>query len=244
MKTFYANAVMREPNIASCWMLNDPMAALAAIDLAGLNPLVATAGVTFGKTGVLVNDPNTATLLSSSVQLQAAAPTLLDFSNSLPMSLELWATPTTVDGTARNLISKIATGPATGYQFLSSTTGLQFKRFDNAGAADTATAPALLAGVSHHLVATYDGTTIRIYVDAILKATQVSIKNIAVNTAAFMVGNQPSLAAGQPGLFQAVSAYGSCLSQRQITTHFNLGRQIFPDPQRIRAYDRLAIRPF
>jgi Concanavalin A-like lectin/glucanases superfamily len=90
----------------------------------------------------------------------------------------------------------------------------------------TANSGVLTTGAYHHLVGTYDGTNIRLYVDGALVAGPTAATNALSYT-----GNALTLASqsgATPGAFfsgqlDECAVYGSALASGRVTAHFNAG---------------------
>jgi Concanavalin A-like lectin/glucanases superfamily len=72
----------------------------------------------------------------------------------------------------------------------------------------------------HQLAMTYDGTTIRQYVDGAASTTVAKAGPVTV-TQQFAIGADPSTANSFEGFISEVSIYGTTLSATQILAHFN-----------------------
>lgn len=77
----------------------------------------------------------------------------------------------------------------------------------------------------HHLVATYDGTNARLYVDA-FAAGPTAVAPQAAISQIFEIGANFSLANFGQGFFAEVAIYASALSAARVTAHFNAIDQI------------------
>jgi hypothetical protein len=73
--------------------------------------------------------------------------------------------------------------------------------------------------VPHYIVATYDGTTARVYVDGVLLMSQAKSWNLVRSRA--YIGRQVNNLQYWNGTIDEVAIYNTALSQVQIATHFN-----------------------
>ncbi|MCX6789152.1 MAG: LamG domain-containing protein [Candidatus Gribaldobacteria bacterium] len=79
----------------------------------------------------------------------------------------------------------------------------------------------------HHLVGTYDGANIRIYIDGILKGTQSKTGNMSNTAATFSIGRESGQAAGLfSGSIDEVKIYPFALSPAEIKEEFNRGASL------------------
>ena len=117
--------------------------------------------------GALADNPNTAlaldglTMGASSQWVDVGD--VYDFAGRAPFSLEAWIRPRSLNGVIRRIVSKEdASG---GYLLGVRDSGLYFSRYQG-GACSTARA-VLLAGEWAHVAATFDGQTVRLYVNGV-----------------------------------------------------------------------------
>jgi hypothetical protein len=76
--------------------------------------------------------------------------------------------------------------------------------------------------VWHHFVATYDGSTTRIYLDGSLAASQPAALGLNATTASLWVGASAfDTAAYFNGIVDEVAVYGTALSAGRITAHYH-----------------------
>lgn len=80
----------------------------------------------------------------------------------------------------------------------------------------------LIPGRWTHVVATYDGATLQVYLDGALSARAPSSLSIENGTGDFVIG-----AAGDdyfPGSLDEVTVYGTALTPEKVRAHYNAGR--------------------
>jgi hypothetical protein len=73
----------------------------------------------------------------------------------------------------------------------------------------------------HYVVGTYDGSTIKIYVDGVLSASSAATGNIADNTNPICIGESPGLNEGFSGRIDNVAVYKRAKTASEITTTYN-----------------------
>jgi len=164
-----------------------------------------------------------------------------------PFSVEFWANPTRSDQTLC-AISSIncmlnGAGSRVGWLVYQDTTRWQFRLGLMSGYAITLSAPAgtVTLNTWQHVVATYDGSTAKIYVNGALKASGTPAAGWAPNTTIpLMIGalplagaganavDGPSIAAqglagyrGFDGGLDEVAIYPSALSETTVINHYN-----------------------
>jgi hypothetical protein len=154
---------------------------------------------------------------------------------STGMTLEAWVNPSANAGTAPN------GGWRTVIMKELGTDGLAYALYGNDGNVNTArpagyihnggvdkeatAAPALPVGVWSHIAVTYDGASIRLYVNGVLRSTAAAAGTIAASTAPLHIGgNNVFTTPGTEffaGLIDEVRVYNRALSAGEITVDMN-----------------------
>ena len=99
---------------------------------------------------------------------------------------------------------------------------------DNAGGKDGAQSPSgLVTGTWYHVVATYDGTSIRLYLDGTLVSTVGSTRSIPAHASPLRFGLSSAYtnADRYSGSLDEVAVYTTALSAQQVTSHYQAGRR-------------------
>ena len=78
----------------------------------------------------------------------------------------------------------------------------------------------LTAGTTYHLVGTYDGTTVRIYVNGVDQGSAAHPGAVDDSTIAFLISNSVS---AWDGRLDEIAVYEHALSPTQIQTHYTQG---------------------
>jgi hypothetical protein len=79
---------------------------------------------------------------------------------------------------------------------------------------------ALTANVWHQVIATYDGTQLRLYIDGILAAGPTTL-TYSINAGSQLQIGRHGSGTYYPGLIDEVAIYNYALTQTQVTAHFN-----------------------
>jgi concanavalin A-like lectin/glucanase superfamily protein len=171
-----------------------------------------------GVTGLLTGDPDTAVTFNGTSQYAdvpgAAAWTPSTFSleiiarpSQLPDNRTIWSTQGLFTGWWLN------TGPFGGLR-IHMGDGSAW-RFDPDG-------PILNPGTTYHIVATYDGTNARIYLNGVLVSTSPSVTMAPNNGANVMRFGAFSTGPGQywPGTLDEASFYSAVLTPAQVQAHY------------------------
>jgi hypothetical protein len=215
----YAGLVLGTAGVASYWRLGETSGTTAA-DSSGAVDGTYTGAHTLGVSGGIAGDTNAALRLAGGYADMADNH---DFAGTASFSLEAWVRPTTIDGTSRRIVSK-ALGGLQGYEFsVNSGSGLAFQRI--AGSTNTVTAAAPPLNSWSHVVATYDGTTMRLYVNGSLSNSAASALSLLDNAAALRLGNSALGTDGWAGDLDDIAIYAGALSAAQVQNHFRCGHR-------------------
>ena len=84
------------------------------------------------------------------------------------------------------------------------------------------TGTTLVAGTTYHVVATFSGTSLKIYVDGALRGTTARTTAIPDNASGVNVGVGGSYF---DGTIDEVAVYSYELTGQQVTEHYNAGRR-------------------
>ncbi len=155
-----------------------------------------------------------------------------NWSNSLTrISVSAWVRPTS--GTRQDFVSKwgsinyqyvlLQGVTASRFQFYISTTS------SNAiGSGDSTTV--ISAGVWYHVVGTYDGSTVRLFVNGLLENSTSHSGNLSASTQNNLIGKSgDALFAGQ---LDDVTIFNTALTANEVREIYRLGRGygVFPEP--------------
>ncbi len=218
--TGYAQTVLAD-NPISHWRLGET-SGTAAADVRGVNA------------GTYVNAPtlNAASLLATDTANKAVT---LDGtndhvrvanSNSLriaaPLTLEAWIKPTTIPA-AGSYASVLTKRESYSLQF--NGPRLELTIMQN-GTRRRAQAPvgAIVAGQTYHVAGTYDGTTMRLYVNGAQVATTALTGAVTQNTNTLIIGSWDGSTEFMRGTVDEVAVYGTALSAARIAAHNTAGR--------------------
>ena len=148
-----------------------------------------------------------------------------NFAGTAHFSLEAWVAPAALDGQSRRIFDRFFTrhGRTQEYYLMATNRRLSFARvrgqhYDTA----TMTSP-LKLGRRYHLVATYDGKTLRLFVNGKLAADGRSRQGLATGRAGLTVGAKTGGGYNFSGTIDDVAVYGTALSASTVRTHYDAG---------------------
>jgi hypothetical protein len=158
-----------------------------------------------------------------------------DFAGTAPFSAEVWVRAHDLDSKARRIMSEesLNGGGTQGWLVYMSSTRLGFQRRAD-GVTDEAASGSFVPQThrTYHVVATYDGSTMRLYVNGALVATKASAMAMKSSTTPFVIGAYQG-DPGHPdtvwnefeGQFAAPAMYDHALSAARVLAHYDAGSQ-------------------
>ena len=184
-------------------------------------------GVSLGVPGALVCDNDTA------IHFAAASPSYvdmgnvaaLDFPGQQAFSVEFWAKPDAPAPSEPHVVVSKSNGTegwALRFEDPGSGGTIALRRIQ-AGPADEAYAALPADGTYHHVAATYDGTTITMYVDGVADDTPVSSSKLLQPTQVPFVVGATNGGSGYPfvGDVDEVAVYDFALTDAQVAAHYH-----------------------
>jgi hypothetical protein len=222
----YAQVILSD-SPASYWKL-DETAGTSAADSAGTATGTYTNGPVLNQTSG-VKHAGTAVTFDGSDD-HVAMGDVHDFAGTTPFSVELWLNPTAPTGVYRRVIAKEISGRAWWMELASTASGtpnrLNFVREDAGGSSDIVrSSGALQAGTWYQVVGTYDGTTMKVYVNGSLTDSAASSRSIENHSQPLTIGRSSGGGSPYGGLVDEVAVYNSALTAQQVSEHYNAGRK-------------------
>jgi RHS repeat-associated protein len=203
-------------NPAAYWRLGD-IAGTTATDSASTHAGTLHGTITLGQGGAAWNDSDyaekfdgTSGYISASIAAIAAG---------AAYTVEAWAKQ--ASSTGSQVVVSFSQGASTGMLWLNA--GLPTFRIGTASLfTEFAAATAISAGW-HHLVATYDGVSARLYVDGQLAAGPTAVSSASTSTTLW-IASQGGTTSFFNGTLDEVALYSQALSMTRVQTHFVAGR--------------------
>jgi hypothetical protein len=142
------------------------------------------------------------------------------------MSISLWFKMTTTPGDSRLIMKGVGTAGGDHYWGFAMNGGNDkptFRIFASAALTSLEASSALSAGVWYHIVGTYDGITMRIYIDAVEENTVAKTGNVRTGAVDIWLGDQPGDPGSRPtdGCLADVRVYDRVLSPEEIQAIFH-----------------------
>jgi len=179
---------------------------------------------TLGTTGAIADDPDTSATFKA-VGSRMEIGDRFDFTGTAAFSIEVWTARDAAIGDSGTLIAKCADigGYCSGYfMSLSASTGnLRFHRGDGLSLAGVAT-PQPAPGTFAHVVATYDGRMLRLYVDGVSADAVSSMTPLVDRPEPLTIGYWVTWGSYH-GSLDEVAIYDMALDPAIIANHYMVG---------------------
>jgi len=226
--TLYSQVVLSD-GPSSYWKL-DEAAGTSAADAAGSVTATYTNGAVVNQPSG-VKDASTAATFDGTDDWVSAGG-VYPFNGTASFSVECWLNRTAGvnEGAWRKLVSK--EGGNTGWYVgipPSSDAGankVRFTRLDQSasGAADSVdSATVTQGGTWYHVVATYDGATMRLYLNGNLESSVASTRSAGAGTSPLSLASFAGTSHHFAGTLDEVAVYSSVLSATKVAEHYNAG---------------------
>jgi putative transposon-encoded protein len=221
----YSSTILGESGLVSYWRLGET-SGTTATDSKGSNNGTYTSGYTLGADGLIVGDSDKGvTLNGSSGYVDVPAASNLRPSN---VTVEAWIKI----NTATNGVCVVASnsfssnvGFELGLGFVAGNNQTpQFGTYNGSWTAASSSNGALPASNAHiHLVGTYDGTNLKLYINGILMATTAFSGPLVYDANNLKIGKRPDTGVYFNGVIDEVAIYNTALSDSQIYNHWIAG---------------------
>ena len=228
--TYRADVLSDSP--AAYWRVGEASGGTVAADETGTNPGAYQNGVTLGQTGVLTADANTAVSFDG-VNDIVSVPHSSALNATAGITIEAWV-KRSKSSSWQNILAKPGNGAvaAQNYALWLNTANKPVAYFGNGSSSISATAPAIDTNW-HHIVATYDEATAKVYVDGVLKASANSNIQLTANSQPLLIGRTTDNNRIFGGTLDEVAVYPTALSAARIQAHYTAATSVDTTPPAI-----------
>ena len=210
-------ATVRQDSPASYWRLGEAATATAAVDEQGAANGTYTGNPARGYAGLLTNDPDGAVFLNGTDDYVAVSD-VYDFAGLAPFTLEAVIRPFSLIGSNRVVVAKVDAAVSGWSFFVDTGRNLTLIRL-NAGAGPSATGPVtLFDATTYHVAATYDGTSMVVYVNGLPGVAVASSTSVPNTTEPLAIGRN-FFGNYFSGAVDEVAVYSAALTAAQIAAH-------------------------
>lgn len=154
--------------------------------------------------------------------------------NASAFSVEAWFNPTG-ENAPGTLTCALSSGqfasPRSGWLIYQSDTGWNFRMYNQNGttvSVNITGGPAPVAGAWHHVVAVYNGTTAKVYVNGVESASGTPTGYVPSAGGSLFIGGRADSSFWWNGAADEVAIYGAALTPETIAAHYNNGVNATP----------------
>jgi hypothetical protein len=222
----YADQVLADGPV-SYWRLGDTSGTTAS-DVMGANPGTYTGGVTLGQQGALTGDADPAASFDG-VNDYVLVPDSSSLDLTAGVTIEAWV-KRNKSGVWQVLVGKPGTGQSKyeNYALWFNTSNQVVAYFGDGVSFISVVSP--LDTSWHHVAASYNNSTAKLYVDGALAAQASSTIHLTANSLPLNMGRANGGSYFFGGLLDEVAVYPTALSADRIRAHHEVGRAIDPEP--------------
>jgi hypothetical protein len=227
-------AVVKADLPAAYWRLGETQSSPHAKDETMNYPAVYRDGVIRGVPGALACDPDTAIQLTGIMGSTVDLGPIFPFVDRSPFSLEVWIKLASIDESVQRILNRRNDDGTDGYRlFVDDDDTIAFERWrDGAADARVETQAAPLVGSFTHVVGTYDGEIMVLYIDGISVSTDTSEADLLDTTTADFIVGAMSTEDGDffRGDVDEIAIYDYALTAEQVLHHYRAsGASASPD---------------
>jgi len=222
--TGYADMVKAEDGVVGYWLFDDTENTIATAEVGDVEGAYGK-GVKLGAAGLFPNGPDLAAELDGQQESFVDFGDHFDFAGAEPFTIELWLKPGAFENPYPRIVQKEGKddqGRRQGYViYLNKDTGkVGFERWQD-GAPDlmSSTEPLVMAEASH-VVASFDGTTMRLFVNGELSDESAATRQLPDITEPFRVGARADGASAFTGAVSNLAVYDVALSPERVAEHY------------------------
>lgn len=214
----YASVVLADGPVAY-WRLGEKAGTFVARDETGKHDAQYD-GCTLGVPGAIAGDTAASFAVDAS---SIVLPIGLDFAGTAPFTIEAWINPAASQQVFRHAFTQVwfDTEGRQGFSLLIDYGKYAFERFVDGSNQSKVVAPvAVRTGAFSHVVATYDGATMRLYVDGSMMDTSPDTRALPSSSEPMYIGASGTHQQVIEGVMDEVAVYDKALPEARVKAHF------------------------
>ena len=228
-KSPYVTAVLAD-NPLLYYRFGEQSGAPARDEITGAAQAYPVQGATLGAAGALAGDTNTAITVDGTGKIDLVQDA--DFEGRQPYSVEVWVSRATSGGSGLGFLvdHQAWSGGRRGWALRANPAGFAFERAITVDGGtsynSTGTDEPAVAGEWHHVVGTFDGTTLRLYVDSVRRDTfggGIMLSKVG-STAVGKQNCTPCSNTGYYGTLDELAIYPQALNEARVAAHYKAGK--------------------
>jgi hypothetical protein len=237
----YATQVLANGPVAY-WRLNDKVAVPAGDVAQNLGSAgAAVDGYYLGTsshpiTGALVGSADTAAAFDATAGSVVNIPYSAAMNPNGAFTVEAWFNPGVEHAVGSGTLTCVISSgrfasPRSGWLIYQSETGWNFRMYNQNGTATSVNitgAVTPVAGIWHHVVAVYDGTTARVYVNGVQRVSGTPTGFVPSAGGSMFIGGRSDSAFWWNGAADEVAVYATALTATEIDAHYQNGISATP----------------
>jgi hypothetical protein len=217
----YSTTILADSPVAY-WRLGEPSGATATDELGNSNGTYS--GASYGQTGALTGDSNTAIGFSDTY---VSVADVVGARIGDVFSVECWFKRTATQGTAQNIIDRGSTGGDSVSIFFDTANNL--RAASSASSTAWANTSAITDTASwHHLVVTKDGTARKIWLDGADATNLGTNRTLGTSTSTYRIGHTVSSGDPLSATLDEVAIYNVALTSGQVAAHYAAATVVTP----------------
>ena len=215
----YATAVLSDSPLV--WLRLDETSGLVAKDSSGNgNDAKVLGNVTWSATGAIASGGTAARFDGTTSGLDLG--TTFDFAGTAPYTLEAWVYEEVVDSSFRHLFAKDdLSGPRQEYGIYYQEGSMVLERYVADVAVNCGKMRTDLVGRWAHIVGTYDGAELAIYIDGVAGDNAPDTRPQSSKPVPFYAGTKSDGDGVVQGALDEIAVYGTALSAARVKAHFD-----------------------
>lgn len=220
--SLYSALILATPSLQAYWRLGEATGTTTADEVGSVTGTLVNTP-TLAASGAIASDSNTA------MSFTAASLEYINFGNFFPFtgtasfSIEMWIKYAVLPVGYESLLTKQVNSGAFGGWGLAWNAGLfDVFRYESGGERAAALAPPL-AGAWTHIVATYNGTNLKLYQNGVLQSTVASSRSISTGSDAIFFGRASGGTNYFNGTADEIAVYDAAIDAATIFDHYALG---------------------